>query len=307
MDDLENIRQLYAESIRDVLRRRFRFDLSETLVNAFAKVPRERFLGPGPWLIRCPRSGLSQRLACWLHRKERTADWTTTDPKHLYRHDYLVAIDARRGINNGQPTGLASWLHFLQIKEGNRALHVGCGTGYYTAILAELVGPAGQVIGIEIDSELASRAKENLAYLDHVEILQGDGGEYDPGPTDAILVNAGVTHPRQIWLDSLRLDGRMILPLTTDNGKGGILSVRREATGYSARFVFTVSIFDCAGGRDEALSERLHLGFKHGEWRSVQSLRRESHEPNNTCWLHGEDFCFSTSPVSTPGLEGVSN
>jgi protein-L-isoaspartate(D-aspartate) O-methyltransferase len=250
MDDLENIRHLYAEAIRDVLKRRFGLNLSEALVNAFAKVPRERFLGPGPWLIRCPRSGLRQRLACWLHRRDRTADWTTTELKHLYRHDSIVAVDARRGINNGQPTGLAAWLHFLEINEGTRALHVGCGTGYYFAILAELVGPPGQVIGIEIDPELASCAKENLAYLDNVKILQGDGGEYDPGPTDAILVNAGVTHPRQVWLNSLRLGGRMILPLTTDNGKGAILDVRREATGYAARFVFTVSIFDCAGGRD---------------------------------------------------------
>jgi protein-L-isoaspartate O-methyltransferase len=52
MDDLENIRHFYAEAIRDVLRRRCRLNLPEALVNAFAKVPRERFLGPGPWLIR---------------------------------------------------------------------------------------------------------------------------------------------------------------------------------------------------------------------------------------------------------------
>ncbi len=62
-------------------------------------------------------------------------------------------------------------------------------------IIAAVVGPTGHVIGIEIDSELASPTRENLAYLEHVEVLQGDGGEYDPGPSDAIFVNAGVTHP----------------------------------------------------------------------------------------------------------------
>jgi protein-L-isoaspartate(D-aspartate) O-methyltransferase len=51
------------------------------------------------------------------------------------------------------------------LRRGDRVIHVGCGVGYYTAIIAEVVGPSGQVIGLEIDADLAARARENLAQL----------------------------------------------------------------------------------------------------------------------------------------------
>jgi protein-L-isoaspartate(D-aspartate) O-methyltransferase len=127
--------------------------------------------------------------------------------------------------------------------------------------------------------------------------VHGDGGECVTGPTDAVLINAGATHPRSAWLDSLQLGGRIIIPLTTENGRGGILRAKRELRGYAARFVFTTQIFHCVGGRDAALSERLHDCFKRGTWRLVQSLRREPHEPSRTCWLHADGFCLSTLPV----------
>jgi len=303
MGDLDDIRRKYAEGIRDVLKLRFSIVLSQDLVDAFAKIPRESFLGPGPWLIRGTRNNIWQKFTWWLQRRDLNGDWITGDPEQLYRHDAIVAIDANRGLNNGQPSGLASWIHFLELHKGDRVLHVGCGVGYYTAIIAEVVGPTGHVIGIEIDSELASRARENLAYLDHVEVVHGDGGEYMTGPIDAVLINAGGTHPRSAWLDSLKPAGRMIIPLTTENGRGGVLRVKRELRGYAARFILTTQVFHCAGGRDPELNRRLHDGFTRGTWRLVQSLRREPHDPDNTCWLHGEGFCLSTLPVSEPMIE----
>jgi protein-L-isoaspartate(D-aspartate) O-methyltransferase len=130
VDDLDDIRRQYAERIRDVLKLRFSITLPLPLVAAFAKVPRERFLGPGPWLIRGTRNNPWQRFICWLYRADAVNDWTTADPRHLYQHDAIVAIDASRGLNNGQPSGLASWIHFLELRQGDRVLHVGCGVGY---------------------------------------------------------------------------------------------------------------------------------------------------------------------------------
>ena len=297
MSNLDDIRHKYAEEIRSLLKRRFNIDLQEAMVAAFARVPREHFLGPGPWLIRSPKTNRWQPFTCWLNKGNRTINWSAVDPKYLYRHDAIVVIDPDRGLNNGQPSGLASWIHFLELRKGDRVLHIGCGVGYYTAILAEVVGPTGHVIGIEIDPGLATRARENLVYLDQVEVLQGDGGEYAPGPTDAIFVNAGVTHPAPVWLDSLRMGGPMILLLTTENGTGGVLRVKRETQGYAARFIFTASVFHCVGGRNGALSQRLHDGFTQGAWKSVRSLRREPHEETESCWLHGNGFCISTLPI----------
>jgi protein-L-isoaspartate(D-aspartate) O-methyltransferase len=57
---------------------------------------------------------------------------------------------------------------------GDHVVHVGTGTGYYTAILSHLVGPSGRITGIEYEPELAVRAKANFATYPNVEIVQGE-------------------------------------------------------------------------------------------------------------------------------------
>src|SRR5262245_25308851 len=209
METLESTRQRYAERIRKLVWQRSGIRLSDTLVSAFARIHREAFLGPPPWLIRgMPASTLWQRLACRVARRHFTPDWTTRDQDQLYR-DVVVAIDSGRGLNNGQPSALATWLQLLELQRGERVLHVGCGLGYYTAVIATAVTP-GEVIGVEIDAALASQARANLTRVDHVTIVVANGVEYDPGPVDVILVNAGMTHLRALWLDRLRDGGRLL-------------------------------------------------------------------------------------------------
>jgi protein-L-isoaspartate(D-aspartate) O-methyltransferase len=282
--DLNDIRRYFAEEIRAVANIR-----SEALVDAFAKVPRERFLGPGPWQI----------------QSDRDENYRTTkdaDPRRLY-HNILVAIDPGRRLNNGQPSYLAFCIDSLDLAEGDRVLHVGCGVGYYTAIMAEVVGTSGQVTGVEIDADLASRARENLAYLRQAKVAHGDGGKFDPGPCNAIFINAGVTRPSAVWLDSLLPGGRLILYLTVafddgGSGRGFTLKVKREDRGYTAQFLSGVSVFHCIGSRDEEANQRLREAFMRGALGSVQSLRRDGHESSDTCWLHGDGFCLSTLLVS---------
>jgi SAM-dependent methyltransferase len=97
-------------------------------------------------------------------------------------------------------------------------VHIGIGTGYYTAILAHLTRPSGRVTGIEYDGELAARA--NLAKHPNVEILQGDGALVAFDQADVTYVNAGCTRPAESWLDRLAEGGRLILPMTSDQGFG---------------------------------------------------------------------------------------
>src|SRR6266850_8495588 len=293
--NLIEIRQFFAEEIRAVANIQ-----TDALVAAFAKVPREQFLGPGPWQIATPEARGSSMGGMTIGTNYRMTD--DADPRHLY-HNVLIAIDSERQLNNGHPSTLASWLDALELKERDRALHIGCGVGYYTAIIAEVVGPNGHVTGIEIDPDLASRARKNLAYLDHVEVLQADGGEYTSQLNDAIFINAGATHVRSAWLDNLRPGGRLLLPLTfgadpNANGMGFTLKVTYESQIYAARFLSPVMIFSCIGSRNEESNQRLRDAMKLGTWGSVQSLRRESHEPSDTCWLHGDNFCLSTLPAA---------
>src|SRR5271170_991959 len=114
---------------------------------AFAAVRREDFAGPPPWRI---GSGGLFGLT------------SSDDPARLYE-DVLVAIDAERGINNGQPSLHAQSIDALGLKEGETVLQIGAGAGYYTAILAELAGPTGRVIAYEIAPDIAARAAANLA------------------------------------------------------------------------------------------------------------------------------------------------
>jgi protein-L-isoaspartate(D-aspartate) O-methyltransferase len=282
MSDLDLVRSYYAEELRTVANLQ-----SEAVVRAFAKVPRERFLGPGPWQLLSP--GFEY--------------WTTedADPKHLY-HNVLVAIDAERKLNNGHPSFLAFLIEQLELQAGDHVVHVGCGTGYYTAVMAEVVESIGNVTAYEIDAGLAERARENLSYLPQVEVIAGDGGDIDPGPSDAILVNAGATHLRPVWLDALQLGGRLLMPLTVEeevNGPqwGRVLKVAHRPHGFVARFVSEVGIFPCSGARDPRFNDKLKEAFKRGDWKSVQSLRREPHQPTDTCWLHSESFCLSELAV----------
>ena len=147
----------------------------------------------------------------------------------------------------------------------------------------------------------ASRAKANLAYLSNVEVLTGDGSQYDLEPCDVILIHAGVTHPRSLWLDRLRPDGRLLLPLTfdfsgTNFGKGAVLVIRRAGLSFAAFFLpQPVLISSCTGVRDDELNERLLNGFRAGMVQSVHSLRRGVHEPDSTCCLHSDRFHFCLS------------
>src|ERR1700678_1782352 len=154
---------------------------------AFAAVPREHFVGLPPWRI---GSGGLFGLA------------PSDDPGRLYE-DVLVAIDARRGINNGQPSLHAQSIDALRIKEGETVVQIGAGAGYYTAILAHLVGPAGKVVAYEIEPDIAERATANLARYPQVEVRARSGVENLP-KADAIYVNAAATHPLGAWLDALK-------------------------------------------------------------------------------------------------------
>src|SRR5258706_127031 len=138
-----------------------------------------------------------------------------SNPRLLYR-DVLAALDAERGINNGQPSLWAYVYDRIGVRKGERIIHIGCGVGYYTAILAELVGPTGTIVGLDIDRALLARAMSTLADRGNIEIKECDGARYAERPADVIVVNAGITHPLDVWFDALTPGGRFMLPLTFD-------------------------------------------------------------------------------------------
>jgi protein-L-isoaspartate(D-aspartate) O-methyltransferase len=284
---IEECRRFFAEEIRLAAHVQ-----TPALIEAFARVARENFLGPGPWKIASADVGMTGVVYT------ETAD---DDPCHVY-HNVPIALDSARDLNNGQPGSLAHWIDALDLNGGERLFHLGCGVGYFTAIMVDVVGKTGQVIASEVDVDLAARAAKNLAEYPNVKVHCGDGGALDPGECDAILINAGVTHPHPLWLDRLRPGGRMVLPLTVpmgrNLGKGVMVRIVREPQGFSARAVTFVAIYSCASVRDAEFEALLGKAMVAGSLLKLRSIRRDVHEPDGTCAAHSKDFCLSMAELA---------
>jgi protein-L-isoaspartate(D-aspartate) O-methyltransferase len=291
MMTLEDCRAFYSQEIR------FAANLTTPgLVEAFARVPREKFLGPPPWLI-----GSAEARALSAAGMLQMSYVTVEDPRDLY-HNVVVSLDRSRDINNGQPGSLARWIDALELKPGDRAFHLGCGVGYYTAILRELVGPDGSVVGLELDAGLAARAKENLSVYANVTVHAGDGAGFDPGLCDALFVNCGVTHPQTIWLERLRDAGRLVVPFTMavspTLGQGVMTKIVRDRAAYSAQMVSPVAIFSGGRLRDPALEPLMAKALTSGGLLKLKSVRRDAHDPADTCVLHASEICLSMAELT---------
>jgi protein-L-isoaspartate(D-aspartate) O-methyltransferase len=221
------------------------------------------------------------------------------DPARVY-HNYSIAIDPTRQLFNGAPSLIGGTLDVLRLKPGDRVLHVGAGLGYYSALIGHIVGPSGEVLAIEVDERLADAAGANLAAMPWVQVRAGDATAPLQQQFDAMLVNAGVTHPQDAWLEALAPGGRLILPLTAGLaamgpvGKGVLVQVtRRGDDAFDARVLTFVAIYSGIGLRDERLNEALGKALMRTPFPPLRRLRRDSHEPADACWLHGDRFCLS--------------
>ena len=152
----------------------------------------------------------------------------------LYQ-DIVIGIATDRGINNGQPSLHARCLAACAPRPGETVIHVGAGTGYYTAVLARLIDNNGRILAFEIEPDLAARARENLAHLSNVAVSAASGTEGSLPSSDLIHVNAGATYPIPSWLDALNIGGRLIFPLTPNEGFGCMLLVRVKAKARTLR------------------------------------------------------------------------
>ena len=171
------------ETLReDMVRRQLlRRDIKDKIVlDVFRKVPRHRFIDPA--LRECSYS------------------------------DFPISIG--RGQTISQPYIVALMVQLLDIAKTDKIMEIGTGSGYETAILAEL---GGAVFSVERIAALAAKAKDVLGHegYQNINIKVGDGTEgwREFAPFDKIIVTAGSPNVLQPLLDQLSNNGRLVIPV----------------------------------------------------------------------------------------------
>lgn len=149
------------------------------------------------------------------------------------------------GATNSQPWTVQFMLELLRVPEGATALDVGSGSGWTTALLAQLTGPKGTVLGVEVVPELVAMGRRHLAahHLPWARIEPASPqllGAPDDGPFDRVLVSADPGEIPAELEQQLAVGGRMVLPAS------GVMWVvdrdhegwhREPVTGYRFAFV----------------------------------------------------------------------
>jgi len=274
MDRMDACRKFFA----DLVTAHAGVAADSELTAAFASTPREQFVGKPPWRVFTSTGYIST---------------PSDDPAFLYQ-DVVVSLGGRGGLNNGQPSLHALCLAALAPQKGETVVHVGAGTGYYSTLLAKLVGQVGSVIAYEIDGELAQRAVANLLGFPQVTVHLQSGAEGPIPECDVLYVNAGATSPLPVWLDALRPSGRLLFPLTGEEGSGGMLLVTKHGDdSFAARFLCQVQFVPCEGARDESTTRKLSAAFRRGSWSRVKELHRGD-APRENCWYSGAGWWLST-------------
>ncbi|MCF3947123.1 protein-L-isoaspartate O-methyltransferase [Acidiphilium sp. AL] len=252
------------------------------LEDAFGAVPREDFLGPFPW------------------RALAAGDLT-----NVYQ-DVVIPLDPERGVNNGSPVLHALWLDALAPKPGEAVAHLGAGTGYYTAILAKLVGPGGHVQAVEIDRRLAARARDNLAGFGNVTVIDGNAAEFPEAATDCIYVNFGVERPVARWIDRLAAGGRLVFPLgylrydPSPGITGGGFRIERRGDAFAASYLGPAYFVgdESAPEEPDAYRKRLRAAFNNGTAERIGSFRWKCAAPPERCWFGDDGWAFGYEPVA---------
>ena len=134
------------------------------------------------------------------------------------RSGYDGPLPIGEGQTNSQPRTVADMLRLLDVSPGQRVLDVGSGSGWTTALLGHLVGPSGEVVGVELEPSLVEFGTANLAATDQpwariVQAMPGVLGVPDHAPYDRILVSAEPATLPEDLVDQLADGGRLVIPV----------------------------------------------------------------------------------------------
>lgn len=201
---------------------------------AFGSVPRHVFIPDSVWRVDEDTEDVNDLVP--LHRATDPDTWLEL----AYADDAVITqVDDGQPVGPGlighditssasMPTIVAIMLAALGVEPGMSVCEIGTGTGYNAALLATRLG-AANVSTIEIDPQIASRARTALADTGHaqVTVVTGDGAQGHPprAPYDRFLSTAAVQDVPFPWVAQTRPGGRIVTPWGTTYYNGGLLSL----------------------------------------------------------------------------------
>ena len=188
------------------------------------------------------REGLRDARIVEAFRTVRRADFVPAGSESDAYSDRPVGIPESQ--TTSQPSLIARMIDAVEPKPGDRALEIGTGLGFQTALLAQLVA---DVVSVERWESLANQARAALdrAGVTNVQIVVGDGwkGAVEHAPFDVVVVSAAATGVPPALVEQLAEGGRMVIPVRADRGDDVLLfkkvggRVQRVRLVTPARFV----------------------------------------------------------------------
>ncbi|MFI0240114.1 methyltransferase domain-containing protein [Streptomyces sp. NPDC016845] len=245
---------------------------------AFEEVPRHLFV---PYYFLGVPGGY-ERLWGEHPDPERRARWL----RGAYA-DQPLATRLRDGelvSSSSQPSLMARMLVDLDVRDGDRVLEIGAGTGYNAALLAHRLGD-DHVTTVDLDPEITESARNHLAAAGHrPAVVTGDGARGCPerAPYDRILATCALRSVPVAWLGQCAPGARILAPLST-----GLLALTvRDATYAEGRFLHTPAYFVALRGDSRGATPVQHIGglprrgLRDELFRFLLTLTAGSMDPN---------------------------
>ena len=161
-------------------------------------------------------------------------------PVEVAYEDRALALKEQNGAvisSISQPGMIAQMLEMLDAHPGDRIFEIGTGSGYNAALLSSLVGPAGTVVTIELETDLAETARLRLreSGFTNVEVRTGDAESAAFGEAfDGIIVTARSSDIASVWWDALKDGGHLVVPLDIAYGGERVVAFVRQGSSLAS-------------------------------------------------------------------------
>lgn len=185
---------------------------------------------------------VAEQIASRGIRDARVLSAMASVPRHLFvpreqrdaaYEDYPLSIG--RGQTISQPYIVAYMTELLELTGEERVLEIGTGSGYQTAVLAELVSEIWTVEIVELLFRRARRLLVSLGY-ENINFIHGDGyaGAVEAAPFDRIILTAAAPRPPEPLLAQLRPGGMLLLPQGSPRGVQELVLMRKNRDGFNS-------------------------------------------------------------------------